>query len=175
MHTAKQDIWRFVITLGRLKNKSSKGLRRRYKVRNFVPKFQDILYRSKHMKRQRNRRFQHGGHSHAPKRTDGGVLKFVLGSWLMKVGAWLLTRHTHAPYSWSKAPSTCFLRPNAFCDFLVKKARIFSQILGGKSPYKYRIPHSELNGSRRTQALRTLREESLSSLKVFLGYILFLL
>jgi len=30
-----------------------------------------------------------------------------------------------------------------FCDFLVQKAHDFSPSLGGNSPYKYRIPHSQ--------------------------------
>jgi len=42
--------------LGKMKNEYSRGLIRHYKGRNFVPKFQDILYESKHLKRQRNSR-----------------------------------------------------------------------------------------------------------------------
>jgi len=56
-----------------MKNDDSRGLIRLYEGRNFLPKFQDILRRSKHSKRQRNIRFQHCRHSHAPKRTDRGV------------------------------------------------------------------------------------------------------
>jgi len=55
--------------LGKMKNEDSRGLKRRYKGMNFVPKFQDILYGSKHPKRRRNRRFGPKQHSHAPRHT----------------------------------------------------------------------------------------------------------
>jgi len=43
------------------------------------------------------------------------------------------------------------LRPKAlFCDFFVKKARIFSPKLGGNFPYKYRNPHSLFSRSERS-------------------------
>jgi len=36
-------------------NENSRGLIRHYKMRNYVPKSQDILYERKHLKRRRNR------------------------------------------------------------------------------------------------------------------------
>jgi len=42
-----------------MKNEDSRGLRRLYKGMNYVPKFQDILHRSKHLKRRRNMHFQY--------------------------------------------------------------------------------------------------------------------
>jgi len=37
-----------------MKNKDSIGFKTLYKGRNFVPKFKDILHRSKHIKGRRN-------------------------------------------------------------------------------------------------------------------------
>jgi len=39
------------VVLGKMKNEDSRGLRRLYKWRNFVLKFQDNLHRSKHLRR----------------------------------------------------------------------------------------------------------------------------
>jgi hypothetical protein len=47
-------------------NEDSRGLIRHYKGRNYVPKSQDILYGSKHPKRQRNRQLRVKLHTHAP-------------------------------------------------------------------------------------------------------------
>jgi len=45
------------VVLRKTKNEYSRGLKRLYKGRNFVPKFQETLHRSKQLKRRRNRRF----------------------------------------------------------------------------------------------------------------------
>jgi hypothetical protein len=39
------------MVLAKMKNEDSRGLRRLYKGRNYVPKFQDILNISKHLKK----------------------------------------------------------------------------------------------------------------------------
>jgi len=46
------------LDIGKTMIEDSRGLRRLYKGRNFVPKSQDILYGSKHPKGRRNWRFR---------------------------------------------------------------------------------------------------------------------
>lgn len=70
--SAKQNIWRFVRTLGRWKNEDSRSLIIIYKERNYVPKFQDILCGRKHPKRQKSK--FHGQNNtlmHAPSTSQG--------------------------------------------------------------------------------------------------------
>jgi len=59
MHIDKARHLNIFAELGKMKNEDSRGLKICYRGRNYVPKFQDILHRSKHTKRQRNKRFQH--------------------------------------------------------------------------------------------------------------------
>ena len=51
---------------GKIMNEDSRGLRRHYRGRNYVPMSQDILYGSKHPKGRRNMHLCIGQHSHAP-------------------------------------------------------------------------------------------------------------
>jgi len=55
MHIGRARHMKICEDLGKMKNDDSRGLRRVYKGRNHVPKFQDILHISKHLKRQRNK------------------------------------------------------------------------------------------------------------------------
>ena len=54
------------VVLGKTKNEGSRGLKRLYKGRNSVPKFQDILHWRNHLNRQRKQAFQHRKHNEAP-------------------------------------------------------------------------------------------------------------
>ncbi|AET02845.1 hypothetical protein MtrunA17_Chr8g0361871 [Medicago truncatula] len=47
-----------------MKNEDSRGLRRLHKARNYVPKFKDILHRSKHLKRQKKHVFSASDNIH---------------------------------------------------------------------------------------------------------------
>jgi len=46
--------------LGKIMNEDSRGLRRHYKGKNYVPMSKDILYESKHPRRQKKQAFRHG-------------------------------------------------------------------------------------------------------------------
>ena len=59
--------------LGKMKNEDSRGLIRLYKGMYYVPKFQDILHRSKHLKIRRNKGFQHQTTLTCAQHTDGGA------------------------------------------------------------------------------------------------------
>jgi hypothetical protein len=73
------------------------------------------------------------------------------------------------------------LRPNVlFCDFLWKKALVFSPKSGGNFPYKYRFPHSLFlvqneAVQKEVRHYELLGGVSLLSLQVFLEYVLVLL
>jgi len=51
MHISKARHLKICEDLRKMKNECSRGLKRRYVGRNFVPKFHDTLHRSKHLKR----------------------------------------------------------------------------------------------------------------------------
>jgi len=52
---------------GNIKNEDSRGLGRRYRVRNYVPRSQDIINGSKYPKGRKNRDSGIETHSHAPR------------------------------------------------------------------------------------------------------------
>jgi hypothetical protein len=139
MHIGKARHPMICEVLGKMKNEYSRGLRRLYKGGNFVSKFQDILHRSKHIKRRRNKHFQHRMHSQAPRCTEEGARHTwtstkVPGAW--KGGTRRLEAQTHAP-------GANALRPKAlFCYFLCPKTPVFSLKSCGSFPYKYLLPHS---------------------------------
>jgi len=66
------------VLLGKMKKEDSRGLRRHYKGRNYVPKFQGNLHRSKHLKRQKKHAFMHLEQSHMHPGMD-------VGAWSMKL------------------------------------------------------------------------------------------
>jgi len=75
---------------GKIINEDSRGLRRHYKGRNYVLRSQDILYGSKHPKKQRNMHLYTGLHSHAPR-------------------AWTIRpKHGHAPQAYLRRPKGAF-------------------------------------------------------------------
>jgi len=53
MHIDKARYMKICEDIGNMKNEYSRGLIRRYRRRNSIPKFQDILYGNKHPKRWR--------------------------------------------------------------------------------------------------------------------------
>ncbi|RHN41053.1 hypothetical protein MtrunA17_Chr8g0361881 [Medicago truncatula] len=74
------------VVLAKMKNEDSRVLRRHYKGRNFVPKFQDILHIRKHPKRQRNMHFS--------------TQNKLTCAWCTKWGSRRLHHHPHAPGAW---------------------------------------------------------------------------
>ena len=119
-------------TLGRWKNEDPRGLIRRYIWRNFVHKFQNILYWSKHPKRQRNR-------CSRAQTTLTCVRRMHLDAWHLKL-------QTHAPDTRFYVPVACSLRAKVFfVTFCWKKTRYFNPTSGENSPYKYRSPHSRFH------------------------------
>jgi len=56
------------VVLGKTKIEDSRGLRRRYKGKNSILKFQDILHWRKHQNGRRKQAFQHWIYTEAPVR-----------------------------------------------------------------------------------------------------------
>lgn len=134
MHIGNARHQKICEDLGKMKNEDSRGLIRLYKGRNYVPKFQDTLHRSKHLRRQRTKHFQHRTYSQAPRHIRG----------------------SHAPMNFHCG--ACALRSKAlFYDFFMKKTRAFNPKSGENCPYKCCFPHSlfshlERSGSRGMRA-----------------------
>ncbi|AES97699.1 transmembrane protein, putative [Medicago truncatula] len=98
MHIGKAIHLKICEVHGKMKNEDSRGFRRRYIWRNYVPKFEHILHISKHLKRRRNIHFQHQRHSHAPKHSkwsDSKMNLYFLQEFLKKHdAAWLVLTST---------------------------------------------------------------------------------
>jgi hypothetical protein len=128
----------------KIQNEDSSGLRRRYRVRNFVPRSQDILYGSKHPKERKNRYLCIGTHSRLPEHglcapSMAMCPEHGIGTPSMHF------MHTQDP----RAHPMCLehgwmLAKTSFCYFLVGKNPILGPTSGGNSSYKYHIPHSQL-------------------------------
>jgi len=124
--------------VGKMKNEDSRGLKKLYRGRNYVPKFQNILRWSKHLKRRRNKHFQHQTHSQAPRHTKGGAMcpktcTWALSAWNEAHGAWRMVLD-----AWH----LCLAVQGIVLWLFVKKAHVFSPKLGENFPYKYRLSHS---------------------------------
>jgi len=94
------------------------------------------------------------------------------GAWRKLLGVWHLKLCTHAP-------SSCSLRTKAlFCVFLVEKPGILAQVQVETLPinnvFLIHYFSFRMKCSKGRQALETSREEFLSSLQLFLRYVLFL-
>jgi len=113
--------------LVKIKSEDSRGLIRHYRGRNYVSKFQDILYGSKYPKRWRNMR--------------PGAHIALSCAWYMFSCTWV---HEEVHGAWVSTPGAKkHTHMLLYCDFLVQKARYFIPSSDGNSPTKYRIPHSQ--------------------------------
>jgi len=134
MQISKARHPKIYVVLGKMNNEDSRGIKRLHKEMNYVPNFQDILHRSKHLKRQREQTFQHNTHSQAPRVGRKDPRR-------MERGAWHARHMCLAHGYWWYVPVTCG-SSHCFVPFFIKKACDFSPISGGEFPYKYRLPHS---------------------------------
>nr|ABN09045.1 hypothetical protein MtrDRAFT_AC172742g25v1 [Medicago truncatula] len=81
MHIGEARHLKICEVLGKMKNEDLNGLKRRYRGKNFIPKFQDILHGSKHPKDEETCIFS-TGHTHMrPGAQNGapGAHEFAMG------------------------------------------------------------------------------------------------
>jgi len=178
MHIGKVRHPKICEVLGKMKNEDSKGPIRLYKWTSFVHKFQIILHRNKHLKW----RFQHRTTLTCAQRTGGGdrcTKTCNWGAWRMDWGDWRLSQHTHALGAWNGAFVPCRLR-HYFVTFCAQKPAFLAQNQAETFPINTAfLIH---NFSFRTKRFKRKADTrsfqggvSLSSLQVFIGYVLFLL
>jgi len=123
------------VVLGKMKNEDSRGLRRLYKGRNYVPKFQGNFHRSKHLKRRRNMHFGtwKSGTCAPGWMQEPGAWRYnahAPGAWNGALGAWRrFSSKAHAPRAWPKRAEHGDLRKKLqFCDVFALLAQVQVEI-----------------------------------------------
>jgi len=122
--------------LGKMKNEDSRGIRRLYRGRNYVPKFQDILLCRKLAK-------QHWKPIEAPSHTTGGARRprsKQLKRLVYARGARHLILEGSCTRRVLRGARRRVSREKTHLSWLF---RPWKPMLGGNFPYKYRLTHSK--------------------------------
>ena len=129
MHIGKARHPKIYVVLWKMKNEDSRGLKKNYKRKNFVPKFQDILHISKHLKRRRNMQFSTRNtlrSAQAHKRGRPELTTGEPGAWFKAPSAWP-SRNMRLAHGFKRlAPVTCG-SSHYFVTFCRRKSAFLTQ------------------------------------------------